>query len=209
MSILSTTSQIIEKFELFAGDETELSSSEELDLCEKIYREILASEEWEFLKKPATGTLSTSVDYVAMPTDFDRFSTNQYNKKVVYIGDNYDPYEIIPYDERRLYRNMKGYAYYDARQNRLYFTAQPTEALSYEFDYLYTPDALTTAGSNPVFPNRFYDVLYHGMLIDNPIIQMSEKARSYQGENAARFAQILNSMKMWNKSINNKDTYGI
>lgn len=203
----ANTSNIIDKFELFVGDTTELSSAEELDLLQKIYNQVLASHEWEFLKKEASGTLSTSLDYVTPATDLSHFIKNYDNKKVIFIGTNYEPYYIIPYNRRREYRNQTGFAYYDARQDRLTFTKQPAEAKAFEYDYIYVPSALDTTSSNPVFPVRFWDLLYHGMCIDNDIIQMSEKARSYQAENLARYNQLLSDMRYWNDSISGYDTY--
>ena len=204
---LSNTSHIIQKFELFVGDETELSSAEELDLLQKIYNQVLESHEWEFLKKEASGTVSTSLDYLSAPADFASFIKNYDDKRVVYIGSNYEPYYVIPYNERRMYRNQSGFVYFDARQDRITFTKQPTVADSYEFDYIYVPSALDTTSSNPVFPVRFWDILYHGMCVDNDIIQMSEKARSYQRENQTRYDQLLSNMKYWNDTISGYDTY--
>lgn len=210
---LSSTSDVIEKFELFAGDETELSTVEELDLEQKIYNEVLESHEWEFLKTPFSGVQSTSVPYVALPADFRNMIKNRdLNKKVVYVqlsSGAFDPYEVIPFDLRRNYRNAKGYAYVDLKLNRLYFTLQPDAANPIEFDYLYIPPALALTLSDPIFPTRFYDVLYHGMCADNEIIQRSEKARSYQKENTARYAQILQDMRAWDARVGNWDDYGI
>ena len=209
---LTNGQSIIDKFELYAGDETELSSAEELDLLNKKYFYVLNLHEWEFLKKEATGTLSTSVDYVDIAVDhadFYSFAKNHdNNQKVVYIGDNYEPYEIIPFGNRRQYRNNQGYAYYDVRQKRLTFTKQPSVADSYEFDYIYKPDDLTTATA-PVFPVNFWDAIYHAMLLDNDIIQMSDKARREYQENQQKFEEIMSSMYAWNASITNQDTYGI
>lgn len=212
MAQLTSTQDILDSFQLFVGDETELSSVEMLNLCQKIYNEILAAHDWEFLKKEATGTLSTSLQYIDLTTahsDFGNFVANANGRKVVYVGTGYQEYPIVPFGERREYRNNSGFCWYDARQNRLYFSTTPTSADSYEFDYIYVPSALTTAGSNPVFPPRFYHIIYHGMCSDNDIIQMSEKARSYMAENRARYQELMNDMEIWNASITNMDTYGI
>ena len=43
------TEKIIKSFEQYTGDTTELSSEQELDLANKIYRKILTEKVWTFL----------------------------------------------------------------------------------------------------------------------------------------------------------------
>jgi hypothetical protein len=198
---MTTTQEIITAFELFIGDETELSSQEELNLVQKIYNKVLASEEWEFLKKEAAGTVSGTT--INQPSDFDRLTTDQN----IYLGTNQQQINIVPFTERRLYRNANGYAYYDAKNEQLVFTF--TQNNTYSYDYIYVPPQLDTVSSNPVFPARFYDMLYHGMCVDSDIINLSDKARSYAKENQFNYESILNDMKTWNKKISGFQVYGV
>lgn len=207
MALLATVQDIITKFELYAGDETELSSQEELDLVQKIYSQVLEAGEWEFLKTAFTGVQSTSVPYIALPDDFIQMMKNQgRNQKVVYVGTNYDPYVVVTFDERRNYRNQKGYCYIDMATSRLYFTKQPESADTVEYDYLAYPAELTTTDAL-VFPPRYWDVIYFGMLLDNDIIQMSDKARAYEKENIISYQTILQNMRNWNAGF--YQDYGI
>lgn len=207
---MTTTQDIINAFELYAGDSTGLSSTEELALVQKKYDQILEEHEWEFLRKTATGTFSTSVPYVSAPTDFRSFAKNydQGTTKAVYVGTNYQPYLVIPMADRITFRNSKGYVYYDALNSRIYSTVQLTGSEPYEFDYIHVPAALTT-GTAPIFPARYWDAIYHAMLLDNDIIQMSDKARSEYKENKAAYDSIMSKMSAWNSTIGNYDTYGI
>lgn len=191
------TSEIIEKFNLYVDDSSELSSSEELDLANKIYKKVLNFKDWEFLKKAHTDTMSTSVDYIALPADFRSIAINYelYDEpaQVIFVGTDYEPYRIIPFSNRRSYRNQKGYAYIDARQSRLYFTKQPDEAKSIEFDYIYKPDDLTLATS-PVFSEDYHDIVYHGMVLDFYSIDMTPKGETYDSENQAAYVDYLEAM---------------
>ena len=208
------TSEIITNFELFVDDTTELSAQEELSLANKIYRRVLNYRPWEFLKKEATGTLSTSVAYVSLPADFAYMAeNNQYTNnsaaidnnaspKVVFVGTNYNPYQIINFSDRRQYRNQAGYAYIDIVNSRLVFTAQPTAAESYEFDYIHNPADLTTATS-PIFPSRFHEIIYHGMASEDYIIQQFDKAKSYVVENQNKYLDYLRDMSYWNSQLIN------
>lgn len=99
------TSDIIAKFELYVDDGTELSTSEELDLANKIYRMVCNYRPWEFLKKTFTGTHTAGV--ITLPTDFGYLYNNaqstdssvgqtyETSPKVIYVGTNLDPVRII------------------------------------------------------------------------------------------------------------------
>jgi hypothetical protein len=193
--MLTTTSQIISSFEEYIGDSTALSSFSELELADKIYREILEMSEWEFLKKEATGSISDT--NITVPSDFTRLTT----QNTIYLGATNKPFTVIPFDERRLYTNQNNIAYYDARQGKFVFTKAQND--TYSFDYIYTPPALTIgiASSNPVFPTRFYYAIVHMMCLDSDIIELSEKARSYAGENMVKAERVINDMKMWNSRL--------
>lgn len=196
---MTNTNDIITAFELYLGDSTELSTTEELALCQKVYNKILASEEWEFLKKEATGSVSGTD--VTAPTDFDRLTSDQ----TIYLGTANHQRMVIPFQSRREYSNTKGYVYYDARQGKFVFTASEND--TYSFDYIFVPPALTTSGSNPLLPVRFYDMIYHGMCIDSDIINLSDKARSYAQLNQLRYEEILADAKSWNKKLSGYQTY--
>lgn len=201
-------SEIIEKFELYIDDVTELSTTEELGVLNKRYRYVLNDRPWEFLKKQASGTTSTSVPYVALPSDFAymtpnaNHSTEDYYAQtpVVFVGTDYTPYKVVSWSDRRQYRDHERVCYIDIVNSRLYFAKQPTSALTYEFDYIYNPDDITLSTS-PVFPTRFHDMLFHGMCVDDFIIQQSDKAKSYASENLASHDAILEQMRYWNSQL--------
>lgn len=196
---LATTSDIIQKFELYFGDETSLSSSEELDLLQKKYDDVLASEEWEFLKKEKTGTINGTD--ITQPTDFDRLTSDQN----IYLGTALQQYPVVPYTGRREFNNQNGYFYYDAKNEK--FVATTSQSNTYAFDYIYVPPALNTTNSNPVFPTRFYDMLYQMMCVDADIVNMSDKARSYASLNQKMADETLASMKSWNKKLSAMNHY--
>lgn len=198
---MNSTQDIITAFELYFGDETSLSSVEELALLQKKYNEVLQSAEWEILKKTATGSIAGTD--ITQPADFDRLTTDQN----IYIGSNYRLFNVVPFTDRLKYRNMVGYFYYDARQSK--FVSTYTVNDTYQFDYIYVPPALDTTSSNPVFPVRFYDMLYHAMCIDADIINMSDKARSYASLNQSKYESILADMQSWNMKLSGFNTYGI
>ena len=198
---MNSTQDIITAFELYFGDETSLSTAEELQLIQKKYNEVLASEEWEFLKTTASGSISGTD--ITQPTDFYSLTTDQQ----IYIGSGKQNFKVIPYTGRRAYENQRGFFYYDAKNEKFVSTQSVSD--TYSFDYICVPAQLDTTSSNPVFPVRFYPMLFHAMCVDADIINMSDKARSYAQTNQIMYQQYLQDMKSWNKKLSGFNTYGI
>jgi hypothetical protein len=205
-------SQIIAKFELYVDDTTELSSSEELDLLNKVYQRVCEDRPWEFLKKESSGTM-TSTTQISLPTDFsytvenytytDNSTQINTNAKpaVVWINTN-NPIQFVNWSDRKQYLNNANYCYIDIATSKInFFAAQPSGA-TYSFDYKAFPDDLDL-NDTPVFPARFHDILYHGMCVDDQIIQLFDKARSYAAENQAQYNYYLRMMAQWNSNLIN------
>jgi len=211
-----TVQEIIDKFELYVDDATELSDAEELDLFNKVYQKVCSDRPWQGLRKTATGTLSTTNPYVSLPTDFGYFADNNtyadnqmaiddnMTPNVVYVIKNgsYCPYQIINIANRRKYVNTDGYCYADIPNSRLYFTLQPGTAYNYEFDYICFPATLTVADTPSLIPARFHDIFVHLMAVDHAIIQQFPKAESYAAENQSRANDILADLAYYNSQLN-------
>jgi len=203
---MAIASDIITKFELFMDDSTDLSSQEELDLLNKIIQEVASSRVWQFLLKEYTGVQSTTNDYIELPTDFAYLTDNnnhtdssyEASRPVIFV-DN-DPLKVISYQDRRSHKDEDGYAYIDIAQNRLVFTKQPSTAGAVSYDYSYVPADIAIDGTLP-FPDRFKALFYHFMCVDDFIIQQSDKAKSYAGENLARGQRVLDQMIWWNSQL--------
>jgi hypothetical protein len=205
------TQSIIDSFELYVDDGTELSSAEELSLANRIYRKVLNDRTWSFLKKSYTGTVSG--DYVALPSDF-KYIISNYDwtdnsmetgfisaPVVVFVGSTYEPYRVVNWSDRRQYRTQSNICFIDARQGRLYFTVPPANGTSIEFDYVYRPDDLTLS-TRPVWDSDFDSIITHGMATDDYIIQQFDKARSYAQENTLKYQQYLRDMQYQDSQFN-------
>ena len=199
------TSDIINNFEIYVDDGTELSSSEELSLANKIYRQVCNYRPWEWLKKVASGSIVNG--QITLPTDFNYVCSNAQSSdssvgqtyetapKVIYVGSNYDPIRLVNFSDRRNYR-YENVAYIDPTDSKIKFIQTPTQT-TYEFDYIKVPVDLTLATS-PIFPAQFHDIIYHGMAVDDYMIQQFDKARSYKPENEAKYISILKDMSYAN-----------
>lgn len=189
--------KIIEKFELYVDDGTELSLSDELDLLNKKYQEVLSERPWEFLKKAFSGAINGTS--IALPTDFQYILDTEVNAsegKFVFIGERY--YEVVNFSDRRPYLNKSGYCWVNIASGLLEFSESVSGTLTY--DYIYTPANLIST-DEPIFPARFHDVIYHLMAADDYAIQQFDKAKSYASENANKAEKILEQMRFWNANL--------
>lgn len=204
-----TKQDIIKKFELYFDDGTSLSSQEESDLFDKIYQNVCLDRPWEFLKKTGTGTQSTTLPYINLPNDFQYLTTNssystsdfEAGTPVVFVGSDYTPYRVVSWSDRRQYRTANNTCYIDIVNNKLYFNVQPTVSNTVEFDYASFPSTSLALTESPSIPDRFQDIIYHGMVVDQNIIEMSDKAKSYASENQAMYNSTLKDMAYWNSNL--------
>jgi len=220
--MLSTqhTTDILSKFETYLDDATELPAQEELELANKIYKEICNQRPWVFLKKSATGTLTIGVDAygnsqatIALPSNFKYLAINNLSTDNTVSTDNgmkavvifiscqtnaYIPYQVVNYADRRQFLNG-AYAWVDPTVNKIVFASVPSASdLTYEFDYISIPPDLTAATqapySDPIFRCDFWDAIYHKMACDDQIIQIFDRAHSYMAENQQRYDKIVLDM---------------
>ena len=212
-----TGAEIIAQFEQYVDDLTELSATQELILLNKIYHKICDLRPWEFLKKEKVGTMTTTTT-IAFPDDFSHLLENfnytdnsistEINSKpcVVFISSNggstYNPFRVVNWSDRRQYVNTNGVCYIDYAASVITFPYAQSSGALYNFDYKSVPTNLTT-GTSPVFPDRFQHAIYHGMAVDDMIIQLFDKARSYAKENQGAYKDYVDSMALWNANLQN------
>jgi hypothetical protein len=206
-------SDVITKFEEYVDDSTELSSTQELDLLQKVFNKIWVQKPWEFAKASVSGTFALTTPNIPKPADFSNFVENNLSTentvemdnnaaaKVIFIGANYQPYQIINWSDRRQYRTRSGFAYLDLPNSGITFTLAPTATDTYEFDYKKQPPTLVLGSEIPSLPAEFHDMLYHGMAVDDDIILRFPKAQSYAPDNQARYDSYFRDLAAWNASL--------
>lgn len=204
-----TATQIISKFELYVGDTTELSTSDELDLLDKVYQQICAERPWEFTKKEKTGTMDTTTS-ITLPSDFsylpenlsytDISITSNNNAKPVVVLVNSSPFQVVNWSDRRQYQNTNNVCYLDIVNGKIMFPVAQAAGATYSFDYCFVPTKMGLSDS-PIFPERFQSALYHGMAVDDMVIQLFDKARSYARENQLAYLNAVQQMAYWNANL--------
>lgn len=199
-----TGADIIKYFELWTDDQTELSTDEELFLANQKAKEIYNSNVWEFLRKSATGSFAGGeINLATVAPDFKHLMQNYSEdtsyptptETVVFVGGA--PYRVIPMAMRT---QMQGQnvCYVDLVANKIKFT-QTTIGGNFEFDYQYQPAAFT-AVTSPAFPPNAETgmIVVYAMLIDDDIIQKTEKGRTNIKENAAQYNRLMSDLKSYN-----------
>lgn len=203
-----TKQEILTRAQLYLDDSSELSDMEFSNLFDVKYAELNSRKPWEGTKKEGSGITSMTLPYVSLPSDFRYLtqnnnytdSSNYSNRPVIFRGTQYQPNQVVSWSDRRQYRNQNGHAYIDVGNSRLYFTAQPTVAEAYEFDYQSAMPALGLTGT-PWFPEEFHPILFHEIVSDEYIIQQSNKADSYQQENKGLAQVYYRNMEYWNAKL--------
>ncbi len=196
-----TGEDIISRFELQIDDASELSSEESLALANEVYFDVSNDRDWEWLKSTATGTTSTSVPYIALPSNFKKLMPNKNNESVVFVGTDYSEYKVVPFSSRRDYRDQDGFCYLDMVNRRLYFTLQPTSAEAIEYDYLTIPTAITTTTGPVVDTTQFGNMIAYGMAAKFNPIEQTDKSESYSKENKATYLGILSDLAIEDANV--------
>ena len=201
--MISTGNDIIKKFELWTDDQTELSTDEEIFLANEKQREILNETVWEFLRKSATGSFSGGeIDLTTVAPDFKHLMANYSEdpvtyptptETVVFVGEA--PYRIINMGMRNQFLNQN-VCWVDLVANKIKF-ANASIGGTFEFDYQHSPEDFT-ANTAPALPKDHRLVIVYAMLIDDDIIQKTEKGRTNVKENAAQYGRLLSNLKSYN-----------
>ena len=199
-----TGTEIIKKFELWTDDQTELSTDEELFLANQKANEIYNECTWEFLRKTASGSFAGGeINLTLVAPDFKYLMAN-YSEDgsygtptvpVVWVGGA--PYKVIPMGMRQQFQGQN-VCWVDVVNNKIKFSNTGAGG-TFEFDYQYQPAAFT-GSTSPAFPANFESgmIVVYAMLIDDDIIQKTEKGRANIKENAGQYGRLLSNLKSYN-----------
>lgn len=194
-----TGQQIIDRFELYTDDTTDLSSDEELILANDKLRLIYMEQPWEFLRRKKSGVVESD-GKITPPADFDELMENYSEDptigepitKVVYVGRS--PYLVVPMGQRNA-NNYSNVCWIDPTDGKINFAQNPGAGAAYEYDYKTSPDDIAV-GTSPKLPPEYHPMVVFSMLIDEEIIKKSEKARSSIQDNAVQYQRYLKNLKL-------------
>lgn len=196
-----TGQQIIDRFELYTDDTTDLSSDEEIILANDKIRLVYMEQPWEFLRRKKAGVVEND-GKITLPTDFDELMENFSDDptageplmKVVYVGSQKSPYLVVPMGQRNA-NNFSNVCWIDPLDGKINFSQNPGTGAAYEFDYKTSPDDVAV-GTSPKLPAEYHPMIIFAMLIDEEIIKKSEKARSNMQDNAVQYQRYMKNLKL-------------
>ena len=196
-----TGQQIIERFELYTDDTTDLSSDEELILANDKLRLIYMEQPWEFLRRKKTGVVESD-GKITVPVDFDELMENYSEDptisepllKAIFVGRQRSPYFFVPMGQRNA-NQFSNVCWIDPSDGKINFAQSPGTGASYEFDYKTSPDDIVV-GTSPKLPVEYHPMIVFSMLIDEDIIKKSEKARSNMQDNAVQYQRYMKNLKL-------------
>lgn len=193
---------IIKQFEVYVDDLTELSTDEEYSLLTKVINSVCNDRSWEFLRKTASVTTTTSKT-APVPADFvsvmNNYSENPYNNipeiPVAYVGGI--PFKFIPRGTA-MQKVGGNYVTVDLVNKTIEFLTDIGAGKVVTFDYKYQPSPITSNSSPIALPELAHRYLGQVMAIDDDIIQKTEKARSNLQANSVARAQMLRDLAHYN-----------
>jgi hypothetical protein len=196
-----TGQEIIQRFEMYTDDTTDLSSDEEILLANDKLRVIYMEQPWEFLRRSKAGVIESD-GKISVPSDFDELMENYSEDpsvsepltKVVYIGSEKAPYFVIPMGQRNA-NNYSNVCWYDPSTGKITFVQSPGTGVAYEFDYKTSPEDIAV-GTSPKLPADFHPMIVFAMLVDEEIIKKSEKARSSMEINQVQYQRYMKNLKL-------------
>lgn len=185
-----TGQNIIDDFDKWTDDMSELSATQKLALANSKYRDVLNDRDWEFLRQVASVTIASGE--IAVPADFRNFAENNNvgHRFGFWIGDSY--YPIVNMMDRRTHT---AFSYYDQANSKIVLA----EGLSLNgqtasFDYFYRPDDLAV-DTSPVFNSNYHKVLSYLMASEHYLIDHTEKGRSQKTEYEEKAQDVLEDMQ--------------
>lgn len=158
--------------------------------------------DWHYLHKTdnSTHTIVAATTSYAHPSDMLYFT----KLKLYSASTGYESLLPVSFRHRRKYDKVSGYFYDDAENGAFVLTWSPTSSdagKTLEIDYQYQPALLTTSTS-PVFNRTFHPIVAYDMAKHYWYNEQDEKARSWTGEMAAEYNQLMSEMKAWDARRN-------
>lgn len=194
-----TGEEIIVKFRNMVNDQ--LDGAFEYQLLNDAKNDIEAEQAWEVLKYiDSSQTANVGDDLTVthpLPSNFN-YALG------LWVGLDYSPYNLVPFDEQRTYRDVtRGFIINSAADTFALTGIQGTPGTIYLAHIKYSDD-ITAATTWSALPARFSDILALKMAQTYYAANAGEKARAWDDRWKAYFESMLNSMKKWDMNLKNR-----
>jgi len=158
---------------------------------------IESERDWEFLKKYDSSKTRSAGDTIsstkALPTDFAR-------PLKVTVGTATSSFNLIPFEEREVYKDEEGAYVIDYGNSTFAFTGTCQTAGTIKMFYLrFTPDV--SLSTSPVWPDRFHRVLALDVAKQWFYQDQGEREFSWSSEMDAEAKLLKDAMVAWDERI--------
>lgn len=218
-----TAQQIITNFGTYTDDNSELATTEQINVMNRILRKIANERVWSFLKVSTSG-VTDSTGSITLPTNFGEIAANyavdptimRADTPVVFVGaQNKVVYPVIPielaiqanfgalnYPIGGFYGLTNQYAYIDYANNKLVVNGSNGDTCYYT--YKKTIDEVLLPVNNIPLPQDYADVVLYGMLIDDTMIQKIDALKNLLPVNQEMYKDYLKDLRAWDsRALNN------
>lgn len=192
-----TGAEIITKFENMVEDT--LDTDFAYQLLNDAKDEIESLQIWEYLKVQDSSATETTAA-ISLPTSFAL-------PIQLTVGDDYEPYTLVPMEKQREYRTNPRSYYIDFRNDQYYLNGTPSTSRTIYFTHTVT-SADITSGSSWGFPNRFHSILPLKMAQLYYAVDAGEKQRAWDDRWTIYYNQKLGQMQTWDAQLKMRGNLG-
>lgn len=194
-----TGAEIITKFRNYVNDS--LEGDFEYQLLNDAKNEIEQLTTWEVLKYMDSSASVAVGDTIAtthaLPSNFN-------TPIALFVGTDYQPYNLISFEDQRLYRDFTRGWVINAASNTYSLTGTAGTANTIYLIHTKYSDDITASTSWTAFPARFHDILAIYMAKIYYTANAGEKARAWDDRLEKLYTGTLNQMKMWDFNLKNR-----
>lgn len=198
-----TVQELINNFELYQDDTTELAEAEEISVLNKVLRKIGKERDWFWLNVNYSGTLVNN--QLTLPTDFTKFVSNHANNQVYNIGNEnvvfvgQTAYPIISSTLRFQPEYSGNFAFLEGN---VLMVNNPTSN-DVKFTYKKKMGQVTVVTDTLPIPVEHEDVLLYGMLIDDTMIIKLKDISSFLPQNMEMYKEHMGDLRVLNSQMYN------
>jgi hypothetical protein len=194
-----TGSQIVTKFRNYVNDS--LEGDFEYQLLNDAKNEIEQLVTWEVLKYMDSTQTVNSGDTIstthALPSNFNA-------PIALFVGSDYQPYNLISFEDQRLYRDFTRGWIINAASSTYALTGTAGVTNTIYLVHTKYSDDIAAGTSWSAFPARFHDILPIYMAKIYYTANAGEKGRAWDDRLEKMYTDMLKQMQMWDFNLKNR-----
>ena len=193
-----TGRQMIDKFNILIDDD--MGDTTALMLLNMAKDELETERPWKYLTKVDDSQVAEVSDtyLTTKPLPADFFQINSYG--YIYVGEDIQPYIMVPYEERYRWKNITHAWYLDLANNEFAICGGVSGPKTIHFPYQkYTEDILEN--TSPKIPGTFHMIYVLQAAMNFFAVDQGDKSRAWDDRWNIRYQKLKESLIQWDASI--------